>query len=312
MIPLVLDDDQVRHGLTATKALEWTEEALQRRAGGQLQSPPRVRAELAGGYLAFTVGSSGDDWYGYRAYDTLNKTDGEQVVVAHDGKTGKVVGVAIGNELGIRRTGALGGVAAKHLTGGPVRNVGVIGTGQQAWAQVWALSGFTTPSLIRVYSRTPSARETFSTRVNDELQLNAEPVSDARTAVADADLVILATNSSVPTLDTAWLNKDVAVITLGPKQMGRAEFSADLVTAADFVVTDSPTQLASYDPPALVADLAQDMNDLADLIAGTVASPESGRRVYCSVGLAGTEVHLLGRLASDAAESGTPLDRRLD
>lgn len=312
MIPLVLDDDQVRDGLTATKALEWIEEALQRRACGQLQSPPRVRAELAGGSMAFTVGSSGDDWYGYRAYDTLDTTDGQQVVVAHDGKTGQVAGVAIGNELGIRRTGALGGVAAKHLTGGTVRNVGVIGTGQQAWAQVWALSGFTTPSRIRVYSRTPSARETFAARVNDELRLNAEPVSDARTAVADADLVILATSSSVPTLDTAWLNNDVAVTTLGPKQVGRAEFSADLVTAADFVVTDSPAQLASYDPPALVADLAQDMNDLADLVAGTIVAPASGRRVYCSVGLAGTEVHLLGHLASDAAEYGTPLDRRLD
>lgn len=305
MSPIIIVDDQIQDELTATNALAWIEEALRRRACGQLQSPPRIRAELAGGHMAFTVGSSGEDWYGYRAYDTLNTPDGEQVVVAHDGKTGKVIGVAIGNELGIRRTGALGGVAAKHLTGGTVRNVGVIGTGQQAWAQLWALNGFATPSRIRVYSRTRSARETFAARVDEELRLNAEPVPDARTAVAGADLVILATNSSVPTLDTAWLNNDVTVITLGPKQVGRAEFSADLVTAADFVVTDSPAQLASYDPPALVADLAQEMNDLADLVSGTIVAPTSGRRVYCSVGLAGTEVHLLGHLAAAATEGGT-------
>lgn len=299
MSPFVIDDDQIRDSLTATKALAWIEEALRRRACGQLQSPPRIRAELPGGHLAFTVGSSGEDWYGYRAYDTLDTSNGQQVVVAHDRRTGRVVGVAIGNELGIRRTGALGGVAAKHLTGGTVRRVAVVGTGQQAWAQLWALSGFTTPSRIRVYSRTPSARETFAARVNDELRLKAEPVADARTAVADADLVILATNSSTPTLNTGWLNNDVAVITLGPKQVGRAEFPADLVTAAGFVVTDSPAQLASYDPPALVAALAHGMNDLADLVSGTVAAPTSGRRVYCSVGLAGTEVHLLGHLATE-------------
>lgn len=301
--PLLFSDDQIRDSLTATNALAWIEEALQRRANRELQSPPRLNAEFPDGRMVFTVGSSGSDWYGYRAYDTVDTTAGQQVVVAHDRHSGDVIGIAVGNELGPRRTGAIGGVAAKHLTGGAVRSVGIIGTGQQAWTQLWALSGFATPETVRVYSRTPESREAFAARIKDSLGLSAEAVADARTAVDDADLVILATNSSVPVIETEWLRDDVVVTTLGPKQVGRAEFPSDLVTEADFVVTDSPAQLASYDPPALVADSASSMTDLADVVAGAVSVPMLGRRVFCSVGLAGTEVHLLGRLAASRAKS---------
>lgn len=296
-VPMVLNDDSVRAHLNADVAIRWIEEALLAKAQGRLSSPSRVSADLVGGRLVFTAGAIEGQWYGYRAYDTFAAAEDEQVVVAHDALTGRVVAVAVGSEVGLRRTGALGAVAVKHLTRGSVGTVGVIGAGPQAWAQVWALTGFATPGSVRVFARTPAARMTLAERFRAELGVSAEPRPDARAAVTGADLVILATSSPTPVLKTNWLERDVTVVTVGPKQVGKAEFPADLVTGADFVVTDSPAQLATYNPPALVAGRVQ-ARDLARLVAGEVEAPIAGRRVYCSVGLAGTEVYLLGKLAN--------------
>lgn len=296
---LVLHDDDIRTHLTPTMALAAIREVLQLKSAGELQCPPRLNASLDTGKLVFTVGST-PRWFGYRAYDTLPTTHGQQVVVAHDAETGNVSAIAVGNALGALRTGAIGGVAAQALSGGTVRQVAVIGTGQQAATQLWALSAFAQPESIRIFSRTPDARTRFAQEVGDQFGIPTVSASSAREAVEGADCVILATNSGSPVIKTEWLIPDVVVTTLGPKQINRAEFAPDLVTDAIFVVTDSGTQLRSYDPPALMAETS--MHELSDVVSGAIKPPMMGRRVFCSVGLAGSEVHLLGSLAQVLGE----------
>jgi alanine dehydrogenase len=67
------------------------------------------------------------------------------VVVVHDESSGQVRAVAIGNELGPRRTGAIGALAADELAPADARTVAVIGSGVQAYTQVWALSAVSRP-----------------------------------------------------------------------------------------------------------------------------------------------------------------------
>jgi alanine dehydrogenase len=172
----------------------------------------------------------------------------EQTVVVHDASTGEVVAVAFGTELGARRTGALGGLAAKTLTGGTIHHLAIIGAGRQAWTQLWAISAFARPNQISVYSPNPARRNEFSQRAVTELGLTVTTCSEAREAVTGADMVVLATNSSTPVIDTNWLLPDVVVTTMGPKQVGRAEFPPDLVTQAAFAVTDSIDQLRPTGP----------------------------------------------------------------
>jgi len=76
---------------------------------GILIAPQRVAADLGPGRLVITAGARAPNWFGYRSYDTLGTDPGAQVVVIHDWRTGLVQAVAIGNELGPRRTGAIGG-----------------------------------------------------------------------------------------------------------------------------------------------------------------------------------------------------------
>lgn len=299
---MISTDQDIRDRLGAHGALVWAQEALIRHASGALSAPPRAHIDLGDGHLVITAGRSGDDWYGYRCYDTMPTSLDEQTVVVHDASTGQIVAVAFGTELGARRTGALGGVAARTLTGGTIGHLASIGTGPLAWTQLWAIIGFARPDRISVYSPNPARRHEFSQRAAAQLGLTVTPCSEAREAVTGADLVVLATNSSTPVIDTSWLPRDVVVTTIGPKQVSRAEFPPDLVADAAFAVTDSLDQLRSHDPPALVAD-AHGVHELGRVLTGDINPSTTVRRIYCSVGLAGSEVHILGRLAQHRSKS---------
>ena len=63
---------------------------------------------------------------------------------------------------------------------------------------------------------------------------------------------MLATNSPEPVIEAAWIAPGRYVTTLGPKQVGRAEFGPDLVARADVAVTDSVAQTSAYDPPFIL------------------------------------------------------------
>jgi ornithine cyclodeaminase/alanine dehydrogenase-like protein (mu-crystallin family) len=300
----VLGDDDIRRELTPDRAVAWMREALLDHAEGRLASPPRVHTDLSGGRLVFTTGRHAEGWFGYRSYDTLADTCGEQVVVVH-GTDGAVRGMAVGTALGSLRVGAIGAVAADVLAPADAGNVAVIGTGSQAFAQLWALRAVRDIGRVRVHSRDRSRREAFAQRAGEELGLRIDAVSSAQEAVvgdAPATIVILATNSPVPVVETSQIPAGAYVTTLGPKQRGRAEFGVDLLERADLCATDSPAQIGAYDPPNVLVGTPQEKRLLAlgEIVAGRAPGRTRADQntMFCSVGLAGTEVHLLARLLS--------------
>ena len=138
--PPVLTDDQLREVVAAGDAVEWMRQAVLEVEGGRLHAPARAYTELGEGRLVFTTGALAGEWFGYRSYDTFDVDPGEQIVVVQSSDTGRVRGIAVGNALGQMRTGALGGLAADLLARPAATKVGVIGSGNQAWSQIWAIT----------------------------------------------------------------------------------------------------------------------------------------------------------------------------
>lgn len=296
----VLTDADITARLDAASAVGWMREALLAAHRGELHTPPRVSTDLGEGRLVFTTGALTGDWFGYRSYDSFDAEPGAQVVVVHDWHSGAVRGVAIGNELGPRRVGAIGGVAVDALAAPTAKTLGLVGTGVQAWTQLWAISAVRELSEVTVFSRHPLRRKAFAARVFDELGLPAREAPTAREAVAERDLVVLATNSSQPVVEADWIAPGSYVTTLGPKQVGRAEFGPDLVARADVCVTDSVAQTSAYDPPFILTGTPQHerLRSLGAVLAGDVPGRTGAEQtvIFCSVGLAGTETYLLARL----------------
>ncbi|WP_202873555.1 ornithine cyclodeaminase family protein [Kribbella speibonae] len=296
----VLTDADIRERLTAPDAVAWMRDAILAAHDGRLHTPPRVHAELGAGNLVFTTGALEGEWYGYRSYDTFPTDPGSQMVVVHDWTSGDVRGVAVGNELGPRRVGAIGAVAVDALANPAATSLGLVGAGPQAWTQLWAISAVRTLSEVRVFSRDPVRRNAFVARVSEELGLPAVAAGSAQEAVEGQDLVVLATSSPTPVLEADWIAPGAYVTTLGPKQVGRAEFGPDLVARADVAVTDSVAQTSAYDPPFVLAGTPQ--HERLTSLGAVLAGDAPGRRspdqtvIFCSVGLAGTEAFLLARL----------------
>jgi ornithine cyclodeaminase/alanine dehydrogenase-like protein (mu-crystallin family) len=263
---------------------------------GELTGPPRASVPLDTGRLVTTAGRYGDRWFGYRSYDTLGLSPGDQVTVLHDGSTGQVVGIAVGELLGQYRTGALGGLAVDALARPEAGTLGLVGTGAQAFAQAWAIRAVRDLTEVTVFGRDPQRRAAFTRRLVEELGLPARPVNSAEAAVRDRDMVVLATNSATPVIEPEWVAPGTSVTTLGPKQRGRAEFDLGLAEKADLLVTDSVAQTRAYDPPFVLADTpaADRLVSLGAVLTGKQPLPPGAAiRLYCSVGLAGTEVALL-------------------
>lgn len=302
MLARLLADDDVRALLTPELAVGTMLAALADHGRDALAAPPRMSADLGGSQLTLTAGAT-PTHYGYRSYDTRGLPRAEQVVVAHSAATGEVETIAVGNLIGPRRTGALGGAAASLLAGPGPHAVAVIGSGVQARNQLWALGGVLDIAEVRIHSPRPARRERLAAHARDSLGLPARAVASTGEAVRDATVVVLATSAESPVLAAGDLAPDVLVHTLGVAAGGRAEIPSELLADA-FVTADSPAQHLSEIDPLLPPEGARAIVPLGAVAAGRVTPPAGGRRIYLSRGLAGTEVALLAAIsaAADRAE----------
>lgn len=292
----ILSGQDVAQRLPAADAVAFCRQAILAAHHGELVSPPRVHAQLAGGRFTYTAGELIGRWYGYRAYDTMPVSTADQLVVVHNSQTGAIAGLAHGPELGHIRTGAIGGVAADALAKPSANTLGLIGTGPQAWMQLWAIHTVRPLREVKVYSRDHERRNRFAQNASQRYGIIVSSADSAEEAVADMDMVVLATSSSTPVVESSAIAKTAFVTTLGPKQAGRAEFDASLAANRSQLATDSVAQLYAYDPPFVLRgeELETRLVSLGAVLNGEVARHEGA--VFCSVGLAGTEAYILAKL----------------
>ncbi|WP_446039986.1 ornithine cyclodeaminase family protein [Streptomyces sp. SID1121] len=297
--PLLFDDEDVR-ALDAAAAVSAVRAALLAHHSGALHAPPRLNADLGdGSALVVTAGrlrtgASTRGLYGFRAYDTV--VGGEQLVAVWDGADGRLKALVHGSELGPRRTGAIGAVAVDVAANpGPVR-LGIVGAGRQAWTQLWALGAVRPLEDVVVAARSAERTAAFARRAADELGVRVRAVGSVEDAVRERDVVIVATDSTTPVLDMGWIAPGTHVSTLGPKTVAGHEVPAGLPSRADVVFTDSRAQAAGYPEPHLFA--TERMVELGAVLAGAAPCRTAPGQitVFCSVGLAGTEVALAAAL----------------
>jgi ornithine cyclodeaminase len=277
----------VRARLTPALAVEAARRALVDAHRGSLVAPPRTSVDLGSHVLVFTAGGYRDGVSGLRVYGTW-PGDSDQAVLAWDAG-GRLRGCVVGVELGARRTGALGAVAVDALARRDASVVAVIGSGRQARTQLWALSTVRAVSEVRVFSPDPAHREAFAEWARTDLGLAATAVPTARDAVAGAAIVVLATRSETPVVSAEWIEPGAHVTTVGPKTGAAHETPPELVGSAVVVASDSPAQAAACGEPFFTERALLHLG-------GILTGDHEGRRtaeditVYCSTGLAGSEV----------------------
>jgi alanine dehydrogenase len=144
------------------------------------------------------------------------------------------------NHLGQIRTGAASAVGTKYLAREDAHVLGVIGSGFQAETQIAAISHVRQLTEVRVWSRSPERRTEFAATCAAKFGLNVRAAKTAREAVENAGIVVTATNSKDPVLESGWISPGTHINAMGSNWINRRELPTDLVMDfADLVAVDS-------------------------------------------------------------------------
>lgn len=190
------------------------------------------------------------------------------MVVVFDARTGAPRALLLdGGMLTDLRTGAAGGVAARHLAPERVGVAAMIGTGIQARRQVEALRCVRDVGAIRIWGRDPAKAAVAAADVG------ATAVGTAREAVDGADVIITCTAAREPLVMAEWVRGGAHITAVGSDGVGKQELDPELLRRADVLVVDAREQcvrLGELQHATEVVDRAIEL--------GTIASGEARGR----------------------------------
>ena len=239
---LLLSEDDVRRVLTMDLALTAVEAAFRKLALDEAVNIPRQRCQTDSVMLhvlpaaAKTLGA-----LGFKAY-TTGRFYPQFKIYLFDAKAGGLTAILDADHLGQVRTGAASGVATKKLARADAHTVGMIGTGRQARTQLEAICKVRSIQSAKVYGRDESRRGAFATEMSDVCGVAVEPVTTARDAVVNRDIVVTATSSREPVLLGEWLAPGTHVNLMGSNYLASAEADAEVFRRAKLVTIDSKDQ----------------------------------------------------------------------
>ena len=239
---LILTEDDVRQVLTMDLALPAVEAAFRKLALDEAVNVPRQRCQTDTVMLhvlpaaAKTLGA-----LGFKAYTTGRFTPQFKVYL-FDAKTGGLSAILDADFLGQVRTGAASGIATKKLARTDASTVGLLGTGRQARTQLEAVCKVRAIKSARVFGRDEAKRTAFAAQMSTICGVDVEPVTTAREAVEERDIVIAATSSREPVLKGEWLAPGAHVNLMGSNFLTSAEADVEVFRRAKLITIDSKDQ----------------------------------------------------------------------
>jgi len=242
---LYLSEEEVSHLLSMDLALEAVEAAHAAHGRGRAIDIPRQRTRLPTAALHILQGALPDEGvFGYKAYTTSREAN-RFLVHLFDAANGRLLAMIEADTLGMMRTGAAGGVAAKYLARPDAAIAGVFGAGWQARSQIAALCRVRPLTLVKVFSRDEVKRRAFCADMSRQLGVEVLSAPSAQDTVRGSDIVVTITTSAVPVFDGAWIEPGCHVNAAGSNALARREIDEATVRAAGLVCVDSrPTALA--------------------------------------------------------------------
>jgi len=189
------------------------------------------------------------------------------------------------------RVGATSGLGVKYLARQDAKSIGLLGSGWQAHTQLTAACAVRNIATIRCFSPNRERREAFCREMGGVLGRDVVPVEHPEAAVAEADIVLCATNSEDAIFFENWIRPGMHLGSIKKPELDRLA-----IRRADKVIIHArdnrPMVELSVDLPEAVAaaegkrwpdeaDPDFKFPTLPELIAGTSKGRESADEVTC-------------------------------
>jgi len=236
---LFLSEADVAALLTMDIALEAVESAHRAHGLGSAIDVPRSRTRVPTASLHILQGALPDTGvFGYKAY-TASRAGVRFLVHLFDAASGALQAVIEADRLGMMRTGAAGGIAAKWLAREDATEAGVFGAGWQAQGQIEALVRVRRLARIKVFSRDAAKREAFCAEMTARCGVDVVPAASAEAAVRGSQIVVTITTASQPLFDGDWIEAGAHITAAGSNALIRREIDEKTVARAACVCVDS-------------------------------------------------------------------------
>jgi ornithine cyclodeaminase/alanine dehydrogenase-like protein (mu-crystallin family) len=249
MKPLLVQPEEIRGIISMNDAVEavrtgfreWGENPQINAPRRRIHIPSGVRVSVHQGGVP-ALGATGlmshCEWVKPLANEQVYPRLNHPVIVLYDAAEGELKAIIIGeitcSELPTNiavtglRTAATSAVGTDLLARPDAAKLGLFGAAGQAKNHLLALMQVRKLEEVRVFSRNPGNRSKFAEEMEPATGLKIVPVSKPEDAVRGVDIVLTATNSSVPVFDGSWLEPGQHVTTIVGSNVGlvRGGFTA--------------------------------------------------------------------------------------
>lgn len=180
---------------------------------------PDRRFAAMPGYLGGRFDVCGNKWYG------SNHANAEKglprsilTMMLNDKETGAPLALMSANLLSAARTGAVPGVAAKHLARADAKVVSVVGCGPINKACFMAvMTQLKQVEKVICYDLFPDKAQAFARWVSDTCGIAAVGVDDTESGFRDADVITVAASRLKPLhFKDAWIKEGATILVSGP------------------------------------------------------------------------------------------------
>jgi len=244
----ILSGADVRSAVDMPEAIRAMREAFIALSSGEADAPLRVALQTEGGVSLFMpagMRSRGAAGAKVVSVNPGNAAMGlpviSAVVLALDPSTGRLLALMDGTWLTALRTGAAGGLAADLLARDDASVVAIFGAGVQARTQLQAVRCVRRIQEVRIVSLVRSDAQAFADEVDD---VTVRVVDDPAEALAGADIVVTATNSSVPVFDGSLVEPGTHVTGVGSYTLEMREVDSSLIRRARVFVDERKGAMA--------------------------------------------------------------------
>lgn len=301
---LLLNRSDVQKVLTMPKAIDAVEAAFGELANETAEMPPRtVMIDPAvGGWIAYmpayikTSGSLGIKavtvYKDNPAKFDLPTTIG--TILVQDNKTGEVVAAMDGGYLTAVRTGAVSGVATRHMARPDSKVGGVLGAGVQARQQAIAIAEASNIQTILTFSLDDEeSRREFAEWVANQTGIETRLAESGEALCRESDIVALATTAANPIVSADWWKPGAHINAIGSHAPGVRELDTATIQRSRIICDQleackaeaGDLQIPVEDGDYSWSDIA---GNLGDVVNGTTPGRTSNTEVtlFKSVGLA--------------------------
>ena len=241
MQPILVSPQEIRGIVTMSEAVEavrlgfrqWGENPQLNAPRRRIHIPSGVRVSVhQGGVPAANATGlmTHCEWVKPMAAEQVYPRLNHPVIVLYDAAEGELKGIVIGeitcaelpDNIAVTglRTAATSAVGTDLLARHDASSIGIFGAAGQAKNHLLAMMQVRKLKEVKVYSRTADNRRRFADEMGPVTNLNITPVASPQEAVRGVDIILSATNSSVPVFDGNWLAPGQHVTTIVGSNVG--------------------------------------------------------------------------------------------